>query len=187
MKVLALACSLRKGSINKKLLGVAVEVMRRHGAEVEHALLEDFALPLFNQDLIDGNGGQFPEPADRLRQRFLDNDAFVLATPEYNFSIAAPVKNAIDWLSRFRPMPFRDKPGFIMATSTGVIGGIRGLWQTRIPLEGCGALLYADMFALGQGPQKFDGDGKLTDVDALARLDGQLAGFLGFAQKLTAK
>jgi len=185
MKVFALACSLRRASLNKKLLGNAVTIIERHGVEVDLASLADFDLPLLNWDLVEDQAGAFPPAADALKARFLAADAFVLATPEYNYSVSAPVKNAIDWLSRYRPMPFRDKPGMLMAASISVVGGIRGLWQTRIPLEGCGALLYSDMFALPVAHTKLDADGTLTDPELLARLDQNIAGFLGYAKKLT--
>lgn len=187
MKVLALSCSLRKPSLNKKLMAVAAELLTKHGVEVDLAQLSEFDLPLLNWDLVEDNGGKFPAIVDQLRDRFLAADAFVLSTPEYNYSIAAPLKNAIDWLSRYRPMPFKNKPSYLMSASISFAGGIRGLWQTRIPLEGCGSYVYPGMFPLPTAHQKFDGDGKLTDQESVSRLDAELASFLDFAKRLTAK
>ena len=106
----------------------------------------------------------------------------MIATPEYNYSIAGPLKNAIDWVSRARPMPWRGRSIYLVSTSPGTIGGIRGLWQTRIPLEGCGALVFPDMFALPQGDRAFSDDGKLADAATADRLRQQVLGFYRLAE-----
>ena len=67
-------------------------------------------------------------------------DAVMISSPEYNYSISGVLKNLIDWVSRARPMPWRGKSIYLMSAAPSPMGGIRGLWQTRIPLEGCGAL-----------------------------------------------
>jgi NAD(P)H-dependent FMN reductase len=110
-------------------------------------------------------------------------DGIVIATPEYNYSIAGPLKNAIDWISRMKPFPTQGKPILLLATSVGSAGGIRGLWQTRIPLEGCGAFVYPDMFWLPNGPSAV-GDEGLTDPKQRERLDKMMHAFLQFAAKL---
>jgi chromate reductase, NAD(P)H dehydrogenase (quinone) len=85
----------------------------------------------------------------------------IIASPEYNFSIRGTLKNAIDWISRIRPVPLRGKSALLGAASRGTIGGIRGLWQLRILLEGLGVHVYPDMFALETAEEAFLPDGTL--------------------------
>lgn len=183
MKFLVLGGSLRRASLNNQLAQLIARDLTDLGGEVDLAMLRDFPLPHFDQDLIDDAGGAFPGPVEALKARLVAAQAFVCVTPEYNYSVAAPVKNAIDWLSRYRPVPFRGKPGLIASASTSVMGGIRGLWQTRIPLEGCGTLLWPDMFALPTADKKLDATG-LTDRELAARLRSMLESFVAFAGKV---
>jgi hypothetical protein len=62
------------------------------------------------------------------------------------------------------------------------MGGIRGLWQTRIPLEGCGALVFPDMFALPHANEAFDDAGRLRDPALAERLQREVVGFVRLAE-----
>lgn len=182
MKVLAFAASLRQESLNRRLIRLAAELARHHGAEVDLAQFREFDMPLFDGDLNAQIG--LPDGAKMLERRIRAADALLLAVPEYNYSIPGTLKNAIDWVSRARPMPFRGKSVYLMSASPGAIGGIRGLWQTRIPLEGCGALVFPDMFALSHAAEAFDAEGKLRDPAQAARLNREILGFVRLAQAL---
>lgn len=180
MKVLAFAASLRRGSLNRKLVTLAAEEARSAGAEVDLADFREFDLPVYDGDLDAASG--LPPGGVALRRRIEAADALVIAAPEYNFSIAAPLKNAIDWVSRARPMPWRGKSVLLMSASPSPMGGIRGLWQTRIPLEGCGALVFPDMFALPHADAAFDEAGRLRDPAVAERLQRQVIGFVRLAE-----
>src|SRR5262249_12244463 len=134
MKILAFAASLRADSLNKKLLRIAIEAAREAGAEVDHADFREFMMPLYDGDMQTTTG--FPEGAQELQRRLDAADGILISSPEYNFSIPGTLKNAIDWVSRMRPVPWRGKSALLLAASTSLAGGIRGLWQLRIPLEG---------------------------------------------------
>ncbi len=60
--------------------------------------LKDFPMPLYDQDLEDASGK--PEKAKELKKLFLEHDALLIASPEYNSMISAALKNALDWVSR---------------------------------------------------------------------------------------
>src|SRR5574337_1588095 len=107
MRILAFAASLRRGSLNRKLITLAAEVARAAGAEVDLAEFREFELPIYDGDL-DASAGLPPGGAE-LKRRLEHAAAIVIATPEYNYSIPGPLKNAIDWVSRSRPMPWRGK------------------------------------------------------------------------------
>ena len=180
MKVLAFAASLRKESLNRKLVVAIAGILRDGGADVDVADFRDFDMPLYDGDLQAAKG--LPPGALALQRRIEAASALVIANPEYNYSIAGPLKNAIDWVSRARPMPWRGRSVYLASASPGPIGGIRGLWQTRIPLEGCGALVFPDMFALPHAERAFAADGSLVEREVAERLRKQLIGFLRLAE-----
>ena len=180
MNVLAFAASLRRGSLNRKLIALAAEIAREAGAEVELADFREFELPIYDGDIDAASG--LPPGGLALKRRLEAAEALIIAAPEYNYSIAGPLKNAIDWVSRARPMPWRGKSILLMAASPSPMGGIRGLWQTRIPLEGCGALVFPDMFALPHANEAFDEAGRLRDPALAERLQREVVGFVRLAE-----
>jgi len=182
MRILAFAASLRRASLNRKLIEVAAGILRDHGAEVDLADFREFDMPLYDADEDVAHGR--PPGAVALCERLQRAEGLVLAVPEYNYSVPGPLKNAIDWVSRIRPIPWRGKSTYLISASPSPMGGIRGLWQTRIPLEGCGALVFPDMFALPSADKAFAPDGTLADAPALERLERELAGFLRVAERL---
>lgn len=180
MKILAFAASLRRGSLNKKLVAAVAGMLRDLGGDVDLADFSEFDMPLYDGDKQAAEG--LPPGALRLKERVEAASALVIANPEYNYSIAGPLKNAIDWVSRARPMPWRGRSVYLVSASPGAIGGIRGLWQTRIPLEGCGALVFPDMFALAHADRAFSDDGRLADAATAERLRQQVLGFFRLAE-----
>src|SRR3954470_7217353 len=100
-RILAFAGSLRRDSFNKKLLPIAARAAQGAGAEVTLIDLKDFPLPLFDQDLEVEQG--MPESGKKLKQLFIDHDGLLIASPEYNSSLTAVLKNALDWVSRPAP------------------------------------------------------------------------------------
>jgi NAD(P)H-dependent FMN reductase len=184
MRLLAFAASLRQGSLNRKLLQVAVAAARRQGAEVDEHPFADFVFPYYDGD-VEAAGGM-PEAVARLGRLIAASDGLLIAAPEYNFSMPGTLKNTIDWVSRIRPSPLRGQWAWLLSTSSGMVGGIRGLWQLRIPLEGLGAFVHPDMYALPQGGQAFDESGALKDAAQLERLEKMLAGYLDAVRKARA-
>ena len=99
-RILAISGSLRKGSFNTAALRAAQEVAPP-GVVIEIADISD--MPMYNDDIREK---AYPEPVQRLRKKIAEADAVLFATPEYNYSVAAPLKNAFDWVSRPRePAP----------------------------------------------------------------------------------
>ncbi len=100
-RILAFASSTRRESFNKKLVTIAAQGAREAGAEVTLIDLKDFPLPLFDQDLEAEQG--MPENGKHLKKLFIDHDGLLIASPEYNSSLPAVLKNVIDWVSRPAP------------------------------------------------------------------------------------
>jgi chromate reductase len=183
-RILAFAGSLRRESFNKKLVPIAAKGARDAGAEVTLISLEDFPLPLFDQDLEARQG--MPENGMKLKQLFIDHDGLLIASPEYNSSITAVLKNAIDWVSRPAPgesslVAFRGKVATLMSASPGALGGLRGLVHVRSILSNIGVIVLPDQIAVAKANEAFNADGSLKDSKQQSGIEGlghTLASFL---------
>jgi chromate reductase, NAD(P)H dehydrogenase (quinone) len=111
-------------------------------------------------------------------------DAVVISSPEYNFSIPGTLKNLIDWVSRENPMPWKGVRMLLMSASPSLVGGNRGLWATRVPLECCGAIVHPDMFSLASAYEAFDAQGNLKDQALSNRLKATVQTFTQFVETL---
>lgn len=174
--VLVFSASLRENSLNSRLAALAVRSAQMHGAGVEHASMSDFDCPSYDGD--DELEGNMPAGALRLRERLLATDGFMLVSPEYNASMPGVLKNVIDWTSRLKPQPFSRRYGMLMSASPSMVGGNRGLWSLRVPLEHLGARIYPDMFSLAQAHQAFGADGGIADAQLQRRFDDVIANWL---------
>ncbi|BDY06172.1 NADPH-dependent FMN reductase [Ferrimonas sp. YFM] len=125
LKVLALCGSLRQESLNRKLMLQAMALAPR-GVDVQEGKI--CAIPLYSQDLQQMG---FPESVETLHRQLMESDAILLVTPEYNYSIPGVLKNAIDWLSRYSPHGFNNKPVAIMGASPGRMGTSRCQYHLR--------------------------------------------------------
>ena len=88
------------------------------------------------------------------------------------------LKNAIDWVSRFRPQPFNELEGLLLSASPSMVGGNRGLWALRVPFEHLGARIYPDMFSLAQAHNAFDSDARLGDARLRDRFQTNIVNFI---------
>ncbi len=92
------------------------------------------------------------------------------------------LKNFIDWVSLVRPMPLAGKSILLMAASPSNIAGIRGLWHTRVPLEGLGNFVYPKMFSVGDCFNAFEGD-KFKQENLNEQFTSTLNEFLAHTKK----
>lgn len=177
---LVLSGSARAGSLNTKLAKLAAETIVASGGQVDFATMADFDMPHYNGDDEDESG--IPAAADELRRRLEGADGFILASPEYNGAMAGLVKNAIDWVSRFRPQPFHGRHAMLVSASPSMVGGNRGLWSLRVPLEHLGAHVFADMFSLAQAHEALDENGQLVSASLKDRFDMTIVAFLDLVE-----
>jgi NAD(P)H-dependent FMN reductase len=176
---LVFAASLGKDSVNAVLARLAARHASRQGAVVDLAMMREFDVPSFDPDLE--ARGEIPVGALELNRRLTANDAFVIASPEYNGSMPGYLKNAIDWASRFRPQPFHELHGLLMSASPSMAGGNRGLWALRVPLEHLGARVFPDMFSLGAAHKALSEEA-IADARLRDRFEQNLNAFLELAE-----
>ena len=157
VSILVFGGALRKDSLNDQLATRAAEAAKEIGATVNLATMREFDCPSYDGD--DEKESGIPAGAQAFAKRLNENDAFIIASPEYNASMPGCLKNAIDWTSRIKPQPFNGKQACLLSASPSMVGGNRGLWSLRIPLEHLGARVYPDMFSLAQAHEAFDDAG----------------------------
>jgi chromate reductase len=92
------------------------------------------------------------------------------------------LKNAIDWVSRYRPQPFNERHALLMSASPSMAGGNRGLWSLRIPLEHLGARVFPDMFSLSTAHQALNPSGEIINRTLADRFEYNIMAFISLAE-----
>ncbi|PKU73541.1 NADPH:quinone oxidoreductase [Dendrobium catenatum] len=188
INVAAISGSLRKASFNHGLIRSAIELCNEsielEGLQIEHVDIS--LLPLLNTDLE--FNGTYPPAIDSFRRKILGADSILFASPEYNYSFSAPLKNAIDWASR-PPNVFADKPAAIVSAGGGFGGG-----RSQYHLRQIGVFLdlhfinKPELFVQAfQPPRKFDDEGNLIDPEIKEKLKQVLLSLQGFTLRLQNK
>lgn len=183
VKILVFSASQRGESLNTRLARLAADAIERHGATADLASMREFDGPSYDGD-VEVSDGMPPGP-QALRERLEAAHGFMIASPEYNASMPGVLKNAIDWVSRARPQPFNERHGLLVSASPSMVGGNRGLWSLRVPLEHLGARIYPDMFSLAQAHSAFDDTGHIADERLRGRFDDTIANFLDLVEAST--
>ncbi|MFJ7142712.1 MAG: NADPH-dependent FMN reductase [Pseudomonas protegens] len=158
-KVAVLVGSLRKQSLNRK---VALALAELAPANLQLSIVEIGDLPLYNED-IDVTP---PAAYTRFREQIGAADAVLFVTPEYNRSVPAPLKNAIDVGSRpYGKSAWSGKPGAVISVSPGAIGGFGANHHLRQSLVFLNVPCMQQPEAyLGGAGSAFDEAGKLSDA-----------------------
>jgi chromate reductase, NAD(P)H dehydrogenase (quinone) len=166
MRILAVSGSLREGSFNTSLLRAALEAAPE-GVELE--LWEGLAeLPFYDEDL---ETDDLPESVRRLRADWGAADAILFATPEYNGSVPAGLKNAVDWASRPRlEAPLRNKPVAVVGASTGQFGALWAQQDLKRILGIAGARVVGTEIPVARAHERFDSQGRLLDGEVFEQL-----------------
>jgi chromate reductase len=149
--------SLRKDAINEVLRKHMSMKLREAGVEVTDLDLNEFEMPIFNQDIEDA--GQTPEAAKKLADMFRSYDIVLIISPEYNGGVTPLIANLISWVSREKPNPFKHAVFGIGGLSDGKYATIFALSHLRDSLSKIGALVVPTLLGLGPYPDVFDADG----------------------------
>ena len=185
LDVLVICGSLRKGSYNAALARMLPQWAPASMALRPAASFASF--PIYNADLQTTNG--FPDEVNAWAEAIRRADGVIVVSPEYNWSIPGGLKNAIDWVSRMKEQPFKDKPVALQSAAGGILGGSRAQYHLRQSLTSIDAILFGRPEVIVTfAPQKFDEKtGALTDETTRGFIKQQLAAFAAFIQKLAPK
>jgi chromate reductase len=169
--------SLRRDSINRKVANALIELAP---AALKLELVEIGQLPIYNPD----DDEDPPREWRQFRERIRAADAVLFVTPEYNRSVPAPLKNALDVGSRpYGKSAWERKPGAVASASPGAIGGFGAHHHLRQ------SLVYLDVVTmaqpevyLGAADELFNGQGKLAHDSTRDFLQGFLKAFGAWIQ-----
>ena len=151
-----LSGSLRRAASNTTLLA---EAARLYGAS--DFVIGDITLPLYNGDDEDAIG--IPAAVQFLSDQIAAADGVIISTPEYNKGPSGALKNALDWISRTKGNPWRDKPVAIMSAAAGRAGGERAQIVLRgylVPFQP--RLITGPEVHVAASMDAFDDNGHLT-------------------------
>ena len=173
---LGICGSLRRASRNMGLLRKAQKLMPE-GSRLEITDIHD--VPFYNEDIAR------PESVERLVGAAEKADGFLFASPEYNYSLAPALKNALDWLSREPGLkPFAGKPAAIVGA-----GGGMGTCRSQAHLRQ--VCVYLDLHLINK-PEFFsnafspayDASGDLVDAELTKKLAELLRALVDWARVL---
>ncbi|MCG7497521.1 NAD(P)H-dependent oxidoreductase [Vibrio sp. Of7-15] len=171
MKVLALAASSSKTSINKQLVTYAANLIGN--ADVEVLDLNDYEMPIFSEDKEKELG--HPEPAKRFFQKIGEADAVLISYAEHNGSYSVAFKNLFDWASRIDMKVYQDKPMVLLATSPGS----GGAGSVLAAAKGSAPYFAGDVKAAVSVPSFYDNfdvaEGKLTNAELHSEIEAAIA------------
>jgi chromate reductase len=164
--------SLRKGSINRQVANALVGLAP---ANLQLSIVEIGQLPLYNQDLDEDPPAEWAA----FRARVKACDAVLFVTPEYNRSVPAALKNALDVASRpYGQNAWSGKPGAVVSASPGAVGGFGANHHLRQSLVflNVPAMQQPEVY-LGGADKLFDGNGLLINDRTRDYLQGFMKAF----------
>lgn len=179
MKILSILGSLRKESLNRKLLNAAVG-LAPEGMEIEvFDRLGEF--PILNDDLVPNA----PQIVREFKEKVRTADAILFVSPEYNYSIPGGLKNAIDWGSR-PPSDncFDGKPAAIMGAAGRLGGTMRMQYHLRQVMVTLNMFPINEEIFVREGAVKFDGEGNLIDEPTKKMVTEKLAALKEWTEQL---
>ena len=185
LDVLVICGSLRKGSYNAALART-LPALAPSGMKLRDA--PSFAsFPLYDFDIQNETG--FPQEVNAWADAIRRADGLIIVSPEYNWSIPGGLKNAIDWVSRMKEQPFKDKPVALQSAAGGILGGSRMQYHLRQSLTSIDALLFGRPEVIVTfAAQKFhEKTVELMDQTAIDMIKLQLSGFEQFIRRVSAK
>jgi chromate reductase len=185
LNVITICGSLRHGSFNAALAR-ALPALAPAGMSIKPAPAFD-KMPIYNFDIQNTTG--IPAEVEVWSDAIRAADGVIVVSPEYNWSVPGGLKNAIDWCSRVKEVPFKDKPVALQSCSAGLLGGARMQHHLRTILTGIEAHMYGKPeILINFAVKKFDEKTlALTDQPSIDLVTQQLAGFANYIRRLNGK
>ncbi len=178
-KIAVIVGSLRKESYNRK---IALELARLAPPSLQLQIVEIGDLPFYNEDLDNATA---PATWTRFREQIKAADGVLFLTPEYNRSMSAVIKNAVDVGSRpYGQNAWDGKPAAVLSVSIGAIGGFGANHQLRQALSfiNTPCMLQPEAY-IGNVASSFDASGKLS-AGVETYLQTIISAYAGWVQKI---
>lgn len=177
LKLLGISGSLRRQSTNAGLLRAAMAELPEG---VSMAIADLSEVPFYNADL-----STKPAAVDKLLAQMATADALVLACPEYNYSIAPALKNALDWASR------EPNNALLAGKPAAILGAGGGMGTSRAQYHLRQVCVFLDLHPLNK-PEvfanafagAFDADGNLTDAKLIQQVAAQMQALAAWTRQL---
>jgi chromate reductase len=177
LKLLGICGSLRRQSTNAGLLRAAMAELPEG---VSMAIADLSEVPFYNADL-----STKPAAVDKLLAQMATADALVLACPEYNYSIAPALKNALDWASR------EPNNALLAGKPAAILGAGGGMGTSRAQYHLRQVCVFLDLHPLNK-PEvfanafagAFDADGNLTDARLIQQVAAQMQALAAWTRQL---
>jgi chromate reductase len=175
MNFLLLSGSFHRASASQALLRFVAEQLPEHHCQTPNL----HELPFYCQDL---DGTTKPQSVALLLEQICWADALIVCTPEYNHSIPAVLKNAIDWASRpaFKS-PLKDKPVTFITQANSPVGGARAQAHLKLVFDSTLSRIHScHEMMIASIEQKLDQHLCLTDERSQVRIKQHLQDFIRF-------
>ncbi len=177
LKLLGICGSLRRQSTNAGLLRAAMAELPEG---VSMAIADLSEVPFYNADL-----STKPASVDKLLAQMATADALVLACPEYNYSIAPALKNALDWASR------EPNNALLAGKPAAILGAGGGMGTSRAQYHLRQVCVFLDLQPLNK-PEvfanafagAFDADGNLSDAKLIQQVAAQMQALAAWTRQL---
>lgn len=180
MNFLAIVGTNSKVSTNRMLL----QFMKEHfKQEAKIELIEIKDLPVF----YEADESQVPLEVEALSDKIHQADGVIIATPEYDHTITASLKSALEWIS-YTSQALTDKPVLIVGASHGSLGSSRAQAHLRQILDSpelAARIMPSSEFLLGRSQAAFNSGGTLVYEDKLEELDEIFREFMLFTDLIT--
>jgi chromate reductase len=180
-KIVTICGSLRKGSINHAVMKTLPSLAPPELSFSEAPSFVD--IPTYNYDVQNaGVPASVNVWADAIRAA----DGVIITSPEYNWSVPGGLKNAIDWVSKLKEQPFKDKPVALQSASAGQMGGGRMQYHLRMVLTSIDAQMFGkpEIFINFAAKKIDEKTGAITDDAVKDILKQQLAAFAKFIKRV---
>ena len=198
--ILIFAGSSRVQSFNRMLAKEAARLVREAGSRPTYIELQELNIPLYNADL-EARGT--PRGVITLKEMMHSHTGWIIASPEFNGSYTALLKNTLDWASspakagaecsedqaanwKSGTKPFAGKVVGLLSASPGMMGGLRSLDHLAPLLRNLQCWLAPQQFALGKAGDAFDAQGHLKDEATVAKVKAVVDQVIFGAQRLAA-
>lgn len=185
LNVVVVCGSLRKASYNASLART-LPALAPPGMAVKAAPGWD-KMPVYNHDLH--ADGKFPAEVTAWGDSIRAADGVIIVSPEYNWTIPGGLKNAIDWVSRFKEVPFKEKPVALQSCAGGALGGARMQYHLRQCLTSIDALIFGkpEIFVSFSAKKFNEKTVELIDQPTIDIVKQQLVGFEKFIRRVNGR